>query len=171
MAFAETAKEVVGVDLSDAMLRIARRKNRFSNVTFRQADAVDLPFGNGTFDAACISFALHEMPSSVRERVVGEIARVTRPGGRIVIVDYALPRNPIASSLAYHVIKLYERDSYAKFVKSDLEALVKSAGIEPSGRRPALGGIAAIFTGRRAESMPDARVREGPSAGEAHAGA
>jgi ubiquinone/menaquinone biosynthesis C-methylase UbiE len=47
-AFAEKAREVVGIDLSEAMLRIARRKNRFPNITFQQADAAELPFEDGT---------------------------------------------------------------------------------------------------------------------------
>ena len=54
LAFAEQAGEVVGIDLSEAMLRVARRKNRFSNVTFLRGDAVALPFGDESFDAACV---------------------------------------------------------------------------------------------------------------------
>src|SRR5512134_962870 len=90
-AFAEKAREVVGIDLSEEMLRIARRKNRFSSVSFQQADAAELPFEDDSFDASCVSFALHEMPSSVRKRVLREMARVTRPGGSIAVIDYGLP--------------------------------------------------------------------------------
>lgn len=149
LAFASKAGEVVGIDLSEAMLRVARRKNRFANVTFRPADATDLPFDDATFDASCVSFALHEMPLSVRERVVREMARVTRPGGFVVVVDYALPRNRIARSLALHVIGLYEIDHYADFVRSDLDALLEGAGLGPSYHRVALCGLAKIVTARR----------------------
>lgn len=152
-AFAEKAREVVGIDLSEAMLRIARRKNRCPNVTFQQADAADLPFEDESFDAACVSFALHEMPMSIRERVVREMARVTKPGGSVTVVDYALPRNHVASSLAYHIIKLYERDHYATFVKSDVAALLKREGVELTDQRSALLGMAQIKTGRRAEAI------------------
>jgi demethylmenaquinone methyltransferase/2-methoxy-6-polyprenyl-1,4-benzoquinol methylase len=156
-AFAEKASEVVGIDLSEEMLRIAGRKNRFPNVSFKLADAAELPFENQSFDAACVSFALHEMPSSVRERVVREMARVTRPGGSITIVDYGLPKSPIASTLAFHIVKLYESEHYADFVKSDWRALLKSAGVEVSDARPALRGMARVMTGRRTASV--ARVR------------
>ncbi|MCC7383968.1 MAG: methyltransferase domain-containing protein [Deltaproteobacteria bacterium] len=156
-AFAAKAREVVGIDLSVAMLRVARRKNRFPNVTFQQADAADLPFEDGSFDASCVSFALHEMPSSVRERVLREMERVTKPGGSVTVVDYALPRNRVASSLVYHLIKLYERDHYATFVNSDVPALLKSAGIELSQERPALAGVARILTGHRSEAVSRAR--------------
>jgi demethylmenaquinone methyltransferase/2-methoxy-6-polyprenyl-1,4-benzoquinol methylase len=147
-AFAERAGEVVGVDLSAAMLAIAGRKNRFSNVSFRQADAARLPFDDRTFDAACVSFALHEMPSSIRARVIAEMARVTTPGGSVVVVDYGLPRNRAASWLVYRIVKLYEPEYYAEFVRSDLERLLGVSGIEVTAHRRVLFGVARIVTGR-----------------------
>lgn len=84
-------------------------------------------------------------------------------------MDYALPWNPIASSLAYHLVKLVERDPYAGFVKSDFDALLESAGIEPSGRHPALGGLATIVTGRRTDSVPPAGESQVSSHTEASA--
>ena len=149
-AFAERAREVVGVDFSEAMLRVARRKNRFPSVSFQQADAAELPFEKDSFDGSCVSFALHEMPTTVRARVVREMARVTKPGGSITIVDYGLPRSQIASRLVFEIIKLYESDYYADFVKSDWRALLESAGVEVSYEHPALRGMARIMTGRRA---------------------
>jgi ubiquinone/menaquinone biosynthesis C-methylase UbiE len=164
-AFAARAGEVVGIDLSAAMLRIARRKHRLPNLRFRRADAATLPFKSTSFDAACVSFALHEMPRSVRERVVREMVRVTKPGGAIVIVDYALPRNAVARWLVYHIVKLYERDAYADFVRSDVQALLRDAGVEVQSRRPVLAGLASIYSGRRQEmtstvrsSRPEART-------------
>lgn len=128
LAFAETGAEVVGVDLSDAMLRVARRKNRLPKVTFVHADAVELPFSDASFDVASICFALHEMPESVRERVLAEMARVTKPGGRLIVVDYSLPSGRLTRSVVYHFVKLYERDAYADFVRRDVAALIDGAG-------------------------------------------
>jgi ubiquinone/menaquinone biosynthesis C-methylase UbiE len=155
-AFAEKGFEVVGIDLSDAMLNVARRKNRTSNVTFRAADATELPFEDRTFDASCISFALHEMPRSIREKVVREMARVTKAGGAIVVVDYALPQNVLASAIVYRLVGLYERDTYAEFVRSDLDALLEGAGVEVHEHRKALLGATRIVAGRRIESAQSA---------------
>ena len=156
-AFAEKAREVVGIDLSEAMLRVARRKNRFSNVSFQQADAAELPFENDSFDATCVSFALHEMPGSVRQRVVREMARVTKPAGSITIVDYGMPHGRVMSAVVYHVVKLYEHAPYAAFVKSDWRVLLQSAGVEPADQRPALHGLATILTGRKPASIDRSR--------------
>lgn len=154
LAFADVAGTVVGVDLSEAMLRMARRKHSPRHVTFQRADAAALPFANETFDAACVSFALHEMPSSVRDRVLREMARVTRPGGTIVVVDYGLPQQRLARSLVFRAVKLYEGELYADFMRSDLDALLRAAGIEPRGHRSALRGLARITLGRRSERNP-----------------
>ena len=151
-AFAEKAREVVGIDLSEEMLRVARRKNRLPNVSFQQADAAELPFEDDSFDASCVSFALHEMPSSVRERVVREMARVTKLGGSITVVDYGLPRSQMASALTFHFVKVYEREYYADFVKSDWRALLEDAGLEVMDDRPALRAMARVMTGRKTAS-------------------
>lgn len=129
LAFAEAGAEVIGVDLSESMLRIARRKARAPNPTFRRGDAAELPFEDARFDISCVSFGLHEMPTSVRDRALLELARVTTPNEKIVIVDYALPKGPIASKLVYNVVRLYERDNYEEFIRSDLHAMLARAAI------------------------------------------
>ena len=148
-AFAKMVREVVGVDLSEEVLRIARRKNRFANVVFQRADAAELPFEDGSFDASCVSFALHEMAGDVRERVVREMVRVTRPGGSITIIDYGLPRGRVASALAFSFIKFVERDHYPNFVKSDWHALLEGAGVQVAHERRALRGTTRVLTGHR----------------------
>ena len=147
LAFAGSAKEVIGVDLSETMLAVARRKDHSEHVSFVRADATDLPFPAGRFDVACVSFALHEMPASVRDRVVREVARVTRHAGTLVVVDYALPAGRIASALAFRLVRLYERDHYAEFVRSDLPALLEGVGIAVRTDRRALFGNVRILVG------------------------
>lgn len=147
-AFAEKGGQVVGVDLSEPMLRIARRKNRFPNLMFRQADATNLPFGDASFDISCISFALHEMPSSIRERTLAEIARATKPGGTILVVDYGPPRTGFGRVLHW-LVKLYERDHYVDFIRSDLRVLLEQMGIAVRDERTRLLGAVRIMTGTR----------------------
>jgi ubiquinone/menaquinone biosynthesis C-methylase UbiE len=168
-AFAEKAGEVIGIDLSEVMLRIARRKNRFPNLTFQQADATELPFGDASFDVSCISFALHEMPRSIRERTVAEMARVTKSGGTVLVVDYGPPRNAFGKVL-FQLVKLYERDRYVDFIRSDLPALLREAGIEVGDDRAVLLGAVRIVTGsRRVEGEdrgPGHRLPPSPQRGQ-----
>ena len=68
-AFAKRGYEVMGIDLSEEMLRVANKKNKYENVRFVVADAAKMPFENDYFDCACISFGLHDMPHEVRHRI------------------------------------------------------------------------------------------------------
>jgi ubiquinone/menaquinone biosynthesis C-methylase UbiE len=60
-------------------------------------NSADLKLPAASYDRALIFFLLHEQPRQVRERTLAEVARVVRPGGKIVVVDYARPRwwNPL----------------------------------------------------------------------------
>lgn len=148
-AFAEAGCDVVGVDLSPAMLRVARRKIRFSNLALGRADGSALPFEAARFEVSCISFALHEMPTSLRERVLREMVRVTKPEGTLVVVDYALPRSAVARPIVYRLVKLYERDHYAEFVRLDLHDLLLRSGIVVREERRPLLGLVRIVVGAR----------------------
>ncbi len=149
LAFAKKGFDVMGVDITEAMLKIANKKNKFGNAKFQPADATALPFQNGSFDVSTISFALHDMPLAIREKVLREMTRVTRPGGSVMIVDYSLPGNKIGAFLAYRFVFLYERSYYSEFIRSDLRALINRSGIEIIDERPALFGVARIYKGRK----------------------
>ena len=150
-AFAKAGYEVVGIDLSEAMLAVANRKNKSANVKFEIADATHLRFEDNAFDVACVSFALHDMPPGIRAKVLQEMVRVTRAKGVFVIADYALPANRVGSFLIYHLIRLYEADYYSIFIKSDLAALLKNSGVEIQAQRPVLLGAGKIWKGIKGE--------------------
>lgn len=153
-AFANKAHQVVGVDLSEAMLRIASRKHRPPHVAFVVADAARLPFADATFNAACVSFALHEMPASIRARVLHETARVTTSGAPIIVVDYGLPTGRVARYLAYRAVKAYEGDPYARFMTTDLGSVLEHAGIRVTAQQVALAGLARIWLATRRPPAP-----------------
>jgi ubiquinone/menaquinone biosynthesis C-methylase UbiE len=128
-AFAEAGCHVIGVDISEEMLRKAHEKNHFTNLVFELADACALPFDADTFDISSISFALHEMPKSVRTRVLSELCRVTKPEGKIVIVDYALPRKALRRRLVRGFVRIYEHAPYTELIASDLRAQLAESGV------------------------------------------
>ena len=77
----------VGVDISLGMLRAGRAAR--PEVTLLAGDALALPFRDGVFDAATISFGLRNVHDT--EAALRELARVTRPGGRLVICEFSHP--------------------------------------------------------------------------------
>ena len=146
-AFAKRGHDVIGVDLTESMLEIARKNNKDGFVKFETADATHLRFETNSFDVACVSFALHDMPPNIREKVLQEMVRVTKPNGIIVIVDYDLPSNKISRALIYHFITLYEGEYYKKFIVSDLDSLLGKTGINVTERVSVLLGTGRILKG------------------------
>jgi len=150
LAFAHRGYPVTAIDLSEAMLRVARKKRGSGAVRFEAGDATQLRFGPNSFDLVTISFALHDMPATVRRRALAEMLRVARPGATILIVDYALPGNPIGRWLVYNLIRLYEGPYYEAFVRMDLRTALESIGVAVTGELSALLGAARIWKCRKA---------------------
>ena len=81
------------VDVLPIQLDNVRKKLALDpRVTPRLGDSADLQVSDATYDQTILFFLLHEQPEAVRRRTLSEALRITRPGGRIVIVDYHLPR-------------------------------------------------------------------------------
>lgn len=93
------APRVVGADFSRGMLELAADKIRGRGASIRllQADAMALPFPDGAFDACTVAFGLRNMPDY--EAAVVEMARVLRPGGRLVVLEMTPLRVPVLRTL------------------------------------------------------------------------
>jgi demethylmenaquinone methyltransferase / 2-methoxy-6-polyprenyl-1,4-benzoquinol methylase len=85
---------VVGSDFSEAMLDRARQKS--SAVTWEWANALELPYPDDGFDAATVGFGARNF--SDLDRGLAEMARVVRPGGRVVILEITTPQRPPLST-------------------------------------------------------------------------
>lgn len=89
-AIAATGAQVVACDFSIGMLRQGQRQ--YPEQRFVAGDGMALPFADDTFDAVTISFGLR----NINDPALGlrELARVTRPGGRLVVCEFSTPTNP-----------------------------------------------------------------------------
>ncbi len=90
-ALAKSGAEVVAVDFSTGMVDLGRRKH--PQLTFILADATALPFGNDEFDAVTVSFGLRNVEDP--RKVLAEMYRVLKPGGRVVICEFSTPPRAI----------------------------------------------------------------------------
>ena len=82
---------VVGIDASPDMIALATRKAARADVEFRNSAAERLPFVDATFDAVLSTLMLHHLPAPLRRECVREALRVLKPGGRMLVVDFAAP--------------------------------------------------------------------------------
>jgi|TARA_B100000959_G_scaffold166598_1_gene174477 demethylmenaquinone methyltransferase/2-methoxy-6-polyprenyl-1,4-benzoquinol methylase len=97
-------RSVLGMDFTEAMLEIAqrkaRRKARSNGVpapTFRWGDAMEIDLPDESVDVVTIAFGLRNISSP--QTAVGEFARILRPGGRLVVLEFSTPRNPLVRLL------------------------------------------------------------------------
>ena len=94
-ALAPLVREVVGLDPVPELLELARAR-ALANTEFIQGDGTALPFPDASFDLTGTLRTLHHVAQP--ERIVAELARVTRPGGHVLVVDQLAPDDPAAAS-------------------------------------------------------------------------
>jgi ubiquinone/menaquinone biosynthesis C-methylase UbiE len=85
---------VIGIDPSADMIAVARRKaaREHLDIDFRVAGIETLPLPDASVDAALSSLMMHHLPGDLKQRGLGEVRRVLKPGGRLVIVDFGKRR-------------------------------------------------------------------------------
>jgi demethylmenaquinone methyltransferase/2-methoxy-6-polyprenyl-1,4-benzoquinol methylase len=90
--FVRAGADAVACDFSLGMLRAGRAQKRRSGLKFVAGDALNLPFPDASFDAVTISFGLRNVADV--PRALREMARVVRPGGRLVVCEFSRPTWP-----------------------------------------------------------------------------
>jgi demethylmenaquinone methyltransferase/2-methoxy-6-polyprenyl-1,4-benzoquinol methylase len=157
---------VVGCDFSEPMLELARGKSGDHGlpVEFGWADALDLPYGEASFDAVTIGFGARNLADL--ERGIAEMTRVMRPGGRLVILEISRPhRQPLAGFYSLWFDRVvpvlgtlagdpdaysYLPDSVRTFPEPErLAAMLDAAGLTRIRWLLLAGGIIAIHSGRK----------------------
>jgi demethylmenaquinone methyltransferase/2-methoxy-6-polyprenyl-1,4-benzoquinol methylase len=112
LAFARPSGTVLGLDPSTEMLAIAARKVEREGLSGRVSlvvgDAQSLPYADCEMDAVTIAFGIRNVPD--RAAALREMARVTRPGGRVAILELGEPRGRVLGRLArFHTHRVVPR--------------------------------------------------------------
>ncbi len=123
---------VLGIDLSLPYLEeAAARLGRYRRWSLTQAAAEDLPLAAESLDAVTSVFLFHELPRRVRAQVVGEAARVLKPGGSFVLVDsIQLGDVPGYDGLLEYFPVAFHEPYYSDYVRDDLDGLFAAAGLQ-----------------------------------------
>ncbi len=157
---------VVGSDFSERMLDLAREKSAEGDGSgpapiFEWGDALQLPYDAESFDAVTVGFGARNFADL--ERGIGELVRVLRPGGRLVVLEITEPRRPPLSlffSLWFdRIVPILgglagDRDAYSYLPESvkrfppprELAAIIDRAGAEEIRWSILAGGIIAIHS-------------------------
>jgi len=122
--------EVHGVDMTPAMVEVARREaaaEGIGNAVFSVGDATALEFAGASFDGAVTRFSLHHIP--VPGRVVTELARVVRPGGAVVLADHVTSADADEAAWHQEIERLRDPSHWACLTPARLRALGEAAGL------------------------------------------
>ena len=172
LAFARkvgTGGRVVLSDINAAMLDVGREKlidhGAVGNVGYVQADAERLPFAEGSFDCVTIAFGLRNVTD--KQAALDSMARVLRPGGRLVVLEFSHPTVPLLKPLydlySFAVLPVLgklvagDADSYQYLAESirmhpnqqTLLGMLETAGLERCEHFDLSGGIVAVHRGFR----------------------
>jgi len=161
---ARFAKKVIGVDLSQEMLRRAKNlaiQRNVRNVEFRRADALRLPLQAHSVDAVFCVMVLHFLPDP--QRAIAELCRVTRSGGAVIIVDLVQHKQEWMREQMAHRWLGFDQPSLAAWLRHvgiaacdyELTGSYAGAKLARNGNRPV-----EIFVARAC--VPKSGTRRGP---------
>jgi demethylmenaquinone methyltransferase/2-methoxy-6-polyprenyl-1,4-benzoquinol methylase len=154
--------EVTGADFSTEMLDVARKKGLKSAVV---ADALALPFADGSFDCMTVAFGLRNMADW--RRALREMARVLDERGHLLVLDFSVPQGLLRPAYRFYLHKCLplvaaavtgQGDAYEYLGASiesfpsgrAMETLLQDNGFSSATSHPLTGGIASLYTAVKA---------------------
>ncbi|MDY7093714.1 MAG: bifunctional demethylmenaquinone methyltransferase/2-methoxy-6-polyprenyl-1,4-benzoquinol methylase UbiE [Acidobacteriota bacterium] len=164
---------VLGSDPSEGMLEVGREKVRRAGaeerVELETGDARSLPYEDDSFDGVTIAFGIRNVPD--RPAALREMARVTRPGGRVAILELSEPQGGLLAPFArFHIQKLvpwvgsllssapeyrYLERSIAAFpAPRDFARMMGDCGLEVVSVQPLTFGVCHLFVARPRQQAP-----------------
>jgi demethylmenaquinone methyltransferase/2-methoxy-6-polyprenyl-1,4-benzoquinol methylase len=170
-ALASTGLQTIGCDFSSAMLAVAKARQK--NIPYLQADALKLPFLAAHFDIVTIGYGLRNLADF--RHGLAELLRVLKPGGRLLILDFGKPRNPVWRAMYFAYLRIvvpifglifcgdpaaysYILESLRHYPAQDgVSAMLRELGCETVEVYNFLGGIMSIHRAAKPGKSPSLR--------------
>jgi demethylmenaquinone methyltransferase/2-methoxy-6-polyprenyl-1,4-benzoquinol methylase len=195
LAFGKLGVETVGLDFSQPMLEIAAKRCRreqqaaarasapdepylFKPPHYQQGDAQQIPFPDQSFDIVTVGYGLRNLADW---RVgLKEMARVAKPGGRLLVLDFGKPDNPLWRSIYFGYLRLFvpllglvisgSASAYSYILESlkhypaqhGVAAAMEELGLKDIRIVNFLGGVMTINHGRKTAIVPNPIIRSPP---------
>ncbi len=160
-------EKAIGIDLAEEMLQLGQKKLESAGwgdqVAFRVASATEIPFSENAFDCITMSFGIR----NVEGDCFAELLRVLKPGGKVLILEFSLPKNRFVRKMHLFYLRRIlpfvgglvsgNRNAY-RYLNQTIEAFpygeaflkrMKSAGFVKNKANPLTFGIATLYVGEK----------------------
>jgi SAM-dependent methyltransferase len=131
LRFARHVRWICGLDFTPAILQRAQhtaaRDGLLHKLTFAIGDAQSLPFANDSLDLAVTSYSLHHISDPAR--VISEMARVVKGGGRVGIIDIEVPEDPKVRALNHRIEVIRDHSHSRSLTQREFETMFSAAGL------------------------------------------
>ncbi len=166
-------KAITGIDLAKDMIEIAKQKQQNHQlkpvVTFQEADALQLPFEDESFDIITMSFGIRNVIDT--QKCFKEMLRVLKPSGKAYILEFSIPKNPFIKQLHLfylrHVLPkvgglISKKKSAYSYLNQTIESFpfgkdfsnqLEKAGFESANFYPQTFGITTIYEGIKCSNV------------------
>ena len=160
---------IVGVDISEGMLAIGRqkieKKGLSQQISLQYGASEALPFTDQTFDAVTVAFGVRNFEHL--ERGLGEMFRVLKPGGKLVVLEFSIPQNRVFRTVFHFyffrilpfVGRLVSKDNHAyNYLPDSVQSFphgaqfkekMENCGFSEVKVKPLTFGIASVYTGKK----------------------
>ena len=117
--------KVFGIDIITGMIEVSQRKaaEAHEEITFQEGSIDNIPFSADQFEVVMCSFMIFHMSEATRRKGISEIHRVLKPGGRLLVLDLAMPTRPFQRAIAQRLLGFSAGDDLR-----DLLPLMEASG-------------------------------------------
>ena len=146
--------DIIGLDLSSSMIRIAQKKNRYGNVRFIHGDLTATGFPDSHFDKVFITHGIHEMPRQLRMNALEETWRILKDGGQVIVLEIDNPNSLllrifVAFWFFYWLPFNFETSTRRDMFRRGLIEEVKEVGFQNVSKTSKFNGVFQVVCGEK----------------------
>ena len=130
--------KIIGIDLSEQMLKIAQNKitkDNINNVELIKMDATNMTFDNKTFDYIIISLLLHELKEEISNKILNQCLKILKNNGKIYVIEWNYPKK-LSQKIKFSMINFLEpfaNKDFRQFMKKDFHEYFSKNGFQIKG--------------------------------------